>query len=183
MSGLGFGAFLLAVWLLLWGSVTFANVASGLAVVTLVLWLVPNARFPLRRPTVRVGPLLAFLAWVAIDLVRANAVVAREILARQSSINTGVVAVPLPHCTPGLLTLVANVLSLAPGTMAMEVTKEPAAIYVHVLHLDDVEEVRRTIQHLSALAVRAFGSAEAVASLDGLEHLEELDPPDPGGPR
>jgi multicomponent Na+:H+ antiporter subunit E len=166
MSAIGFGAFLLAVWLLLWGSVTVANVASGLLVVIVVLYVIPTARFPIRRPTLRLAPAAAFVAWVVIDLVRANAVVTREILARQSSINTAVVAVPLPHCSAGVLTLVANTLSLAPGTMAMEVTQEPAVIYVHVLHLDDVEHVRRTIQHLSALAVRAFGSAEAVDALD-----------------
>lgn len=175
MSALGFGAFLLAVWLLLWGSVTVANVGSGLLVVTLVLHIIPAARFPIRRPTLRIVPAVQFLAWVVIDLVRANAVVTREILARQSSINTAVVAVPLPHCSAGILTIVANTVSLAPGIMAMEVTRDPGVIYVHVLHLDDADEVRRTIQHVSALVVRAFGSDEAVASLDGIEYGRPVD--------
>ena len=39
-------------------------------------------------------------------------------------------------------------------------------LYVHVLHLRDVEEVRRDIQHLTDLTVRAFGSPDAVAAQD-----------------
>jgi multisubunit Na+/H+ antiporter MnhE subunit len=61
---------------------------------------------------------------------------------------------------------VANVLALTPGTMPIEVTRTPPVIYVHVLHLHDVEAVRRDIRTLSALAVRAFGSDSAVDALD-----------------
>lgn len=173
MSAVGFGAFLLVVWLLLWGSVTMANVASGLVVAAIVLFVLPATRFPIRRPTVRVVPALRFVGRVTWGLFRANAVVAREILSRESSINTGIVAVPLPYCSAGLLTLVANVLSLAPGTMAIEVTQDPASVvYVHVLHLEDVEAVRRQTLDLAALAVRGFGSAEAVAHLEELQALE-----------
>lgn len=166
MSAVGFGAVLLGIWLLLWGSATPANVVSGVAVVALVLVVLPDARFHARRPTVRPIPTVRFVARVLADLFRANLVVTREILTRRSAIHTGIVAVPLPLCSDGLLTLVANVLSLTPGTMPIEVTREPPVIYVHVLHLRDVEAVRVDVQRLSALAIRAFGSTEAVAVLD-----------------
>ena len=48
---------------------------------------------------------------------------------------------------------------------------DPIVLYVHVLHLRDVEEVRRDIQHLTDLAVRAFGSPDAVAAQD--EYLRQ----------
>ena len=50
--------------------------------------------------------------------------------------------------------------------MPLELTMDPLVLYVHVLHLDDVEQVRRDILHLTDLTVRAFGSAEAVAAQD-----------------
>ncbi len=177
MNGIGFGALLLGIWLLLWGSVSVANVLSGLLVVALVLVVVPDARFRFRPPTVRLLPTLRFVWRVVGDLVRANLVVTREIVSRGSSINTGVVAVPLPLCSDGLLTLVANVLSLTPGTMPIEVTRTPPRIFVHVLHLRDVEAVRRDVQSLTGLAIRAFGSDEAVAALDA--RLASLPPAGP----
>ena len=45
--------------------------------------------------------------------------------------------------------------------MPLELTQDPTVLYVHVLHLRDVEAVRRDILRLTDLAVRAFGSAEA----------------------
>lgn len=165
MSGLGFGALLLAIWLLLWGELSPANVASGLVVVAAVMVAVPDARFHIGRPYVRPRWALR-LAWRIVgDVVRANVEVTREIVARQSSITTGIVAVDLPGCSDGLLTFVANVLALTPGTMAIEVDRSPGVVYVHVLHLDDVESIRRDVRSLAALAVMAFGSPDAVAIL------------------
>lgn len=166
MSAFGFGFLLLALWVLLWGSASLANVLSGVLVISLLLWSLPDARFRLRPPQVRPIPALRFVGRVAVNLVRANAVVTKEILTPDTSIRTGVVAVPLDEASDGLLTLMANVLSLSPGTLPVEVTREPPAVYIHVLHLRDVEEVRSDVQHLSALAIRAFGSDAAVAALD-----------------
>jgi multisubunit Na+/H+ antiporter MnhE subunit len=56
-------------------------------------------------------------------------------------------------------------LALTPGTLPVHVTREPPVIYIHVLHLHDIEAVRRDVQHLADLAVRAFGPPAAVAAL------------------
>lgn len=167
MSGAGLMVLLMAIWLLLWGSLTVANVVSGIAVVALVMVIVPDARIRQRPPPVRPVAVARLVLRIAVDLFRANWVVTREILSSASAINTGVVAVPLPHCSDGLLTLVANVLALTPGTMPLEVTRTPPVIYVHILHLQDLEAVRHDVTTLSNLAVLAFGSAAAVAALNG----------------
>ena len=39
----------------------------------------------------------------------------------------------------------------------------PVVLYVHVLHLTDIERVRGDILHLTNLTVRAFGTADAIA--------------------
>lgn len=166
MSALGLGSVLLFVWVLLWDTFQVANLVTGVIVVAVVLWFVPGPRFEFRRPNIRPVHTLRFLARVLWDLARANAVVAREVITLDSGVNTGIVAVPIPDASPGLLTLVASVLSLSPGTMPIEVTDEPSAIYIHVLHLGDVEAKRREVQHLAAMVVRAFGTRDAVAALD-----------------
>lgn len=166
MSGLGLMALMLAIWLLLWGSLTVANVISGIAVVLVVMAILPDARIRRRPPPLRPVAVGRFALRIIGDLFRANWVVTREILTPESSINTGVVAVSLPHCSDGLLTLVANVLALTPGTMPLESTQNPPTIYVHILHLHDLETVRRDVRSLAHLALRAFGSASDVAALD-----------------
>lgn len=167
MSVVAFGSVLLAIWCLLWGSVSVANVVSGLAVVAVILLVLPDTRFAERMPKVRPLALLRLGGRIVVDLLWSNVVVSREILTRDSAIHSAVVKVPLPFCSDALLTFVADVLALSPGLMPIEVTRNPGVIWVHVLQVDDVERVRHDVRSLAELSVRAFGSAEAIAAFDG----------------
>jgi multicomponent Na+:H+ antiporter subunit E len=54
--------------------------------------------------------------------------------------------------------LVANITSLIPGTLTLEVATDPMRLYVHVLHLEDPEAVRAGTRHLEELVTRAVGN-------------------------
>lgn len=156
---------LIVLWILLWGDLSFANVASGFVVAVFVLAF---ARVPrlLRRddaqtPRVRPLSLLYFVGFVFAELVKSNLILAWEIITPGTRISNGVVAVPLRTTQPITMMVVANVITLTPGTMTIEAKGDPAVLYVNVLFLHDVEEVRRDLLHLEELAVRAFGSREA----------------------
>jgi multicomponent Na+:H+ antiporter subunit E len=156
------------IWVLLWGSASVANVISGLVVGFVIVLAVPGLIGRSRRgwPPVRPLAVLRLVGHVVVSTVASNVVLTREILSRGSQIRTGVVGVPLPDCSDELVTLIADLLALAPGTIPIEVTKDPQELYVHVLHLDDVDEVRGQIYRLTDLVVRAFGSLEAIAAQD-----------------
>lgn len=182
MNIITLGSMMMAIWLLLWGELSPANVASGLLMVTVILWLIPDSHFEFRRPRVRPVALARFGLYLLVDVIRANWLVIKAIVSRTPPRTTGVVEVPLRHSSDGLLTLVANLLALTPGTMPLEATQNPPVIYVHILQLRDVEEARRDVQHLSELAIRALGSPEAIAALDEAEvRLPDSPPaaPDP----
>jgi multicomponent Na+:H+ antiporter subunit E len=166
-SSLGFVVAMVAIWTLAWGSASPANLASGVAVALVLLVAVPAARGAFRVPVIRPRALVRLGARLARDLVVSNVVVTREVLTPGIRISTGVVGVPLPDCSDELLTLLTNVLALTPGTMPIEIERDPTVMYVHVLHLDDVESVRHHIWHLRDLVVRAFGTPEAIAALPG----------------
>jgi multicomponent Na+:H+ antiporter subunit E len=153
------------IWVLLWGSASVANIASGVVVGTVIVLVVPGLRRPSRSrwPPIRPFAILRFLGYVLVSTVTSNVVLTREVLSPSSRIRTGVIGVPLPQCSDELLTLITNLLALAPGTMPLELTHDPTELYVHVLHVGDVEEVRRRILHLTDLVVRAFGTADVVA--------------------
>lgn len=171
MSLVAYGVGLALIWVLAWGTPTPANVLGGLLVAAVLLAISPDSWLSLRRARPRLRPvaIARFLGFVLVEVLRANVILTREVVSRESRITTGVVAVPLPDCSDGLLTLVTNVMAVTPGTMPIEVTRHPTVMYVHVLLLGDVEAVRRDVQHLAALAYRAFGSVEAVAAMAELE--------------
>lgn len=150
-------ALLVAFWLLAWGDVSVANVASGLVVAAVLLVAFPPHR---SAPTGRrlSPPGVARLAlYVVGQLVPSNVLVTREILTRRSRVRTGVLAYPLEHPSDEVLSLMAHVIALTPGTMTVEATTEPAVLYVHFLLLDDLDQARRTVARLERLAVGALG--------------------------
>lgn len=157
----GRGLWLVAVWLLLWEEVSAANVLSGVAVAAGTLVLFPP-RAAKRQGTFRPIPALKFLVYFHIKLFQASAIVAWEIVTPRSRINQGIVAVPIRHVSDALTTLIANAISLTPGTLTIEVHRNPTVLYVHVLHLRDVEAIRRDVRQLELYAARAFGSQEAI---------------------
>jgi multisubunit Na+/H+ antiporter MnhE subunit len=165
-SSLGLMAMLLAIWLLAWGSLSWANVLSGLVVASGLAVALPDFRRPAHLPVIRPLPLLRLGLRLAKDLAVSNLVLVREVLSPWPRISTGVVRVPLPGCSDEVLTLLANLVAMTPGTMPVEVTRDPREMLVHVLHLHSVEEVRQDVWSLRDLVVRAFGSPEAVAAVE-----------------
>jgi multicomponent Na+:H+ antiporter subunit E len=164
-----YAAAIVAMWVLAWGSLTFANVVGGLAVAAVLVIVTPgglgrHGRTPPFRP-LAVG---RFLGFVLVEMVRSNVSLARDVLAPRSRLHPGVMAVALPRCSDGLLTLITNVLALTPGTNPVHVEPDPTVLYVHVLHMHDVDASRAQVLHLADLAFRAFSpNPQAVSTMDG----------------
>jgi multicomponent Na+:H+ antiporter subunit E len=154
--------FLVALWVLLWGRFSVANVASGIAVALAVTLVFPSTRGESHRFPVRPLANLRLFANVGRQLITSNVALTREIVTRRSRIRTGVVACPLRTDDAWSAALVTNILALTPGTMPVRVESDPGVIHVHVLHLDDPDAVRRMVAHLEALVVAAYGPRPAV---------------------
>lgn len=166
---------LAVVWVALWGDFSVGTLLGGVAVALLV---VTAFRDDLDHVALRVRPVAAlrFAGYFAVKLVEANVVVATEIVTPPLRIQEGIAAVRLQGASPALTALVANAVTLTPGTLTLEVDRQPNAcvLYVHVLHLHTLDEVRRDVRTVEYLAVRAFGSDEAAAAA--------RDPRTAGGP-
>lgn len=160
------------LWESLWGRFTWANLLSGVLVsVGLVLLVkLPDSNFTSYGAT-RIRPVrsLWFLAYFLVKVVQANVILAWEVVTPGNTIEPGILAIPLRDCSDALVTLIANAFTLTPGSLSIEVTRDSgtndggaATIYVHVLHLHDPEQVRDDLYRLAELAVRAFGTPDAL---------------------
>jgi len=157
------GLWIAIMWLLLWGEATPANIVGGVVVAAVLVFVFPAApEGPVSsfRPVAAIRFLLHFLY----KLVEANLILAWEVATPRNRIREGVVAVPVHMSSRGVVTMVANAISLTPGTLSLEVNMERRQIYVHVLHLHDLEKVRRDLHRFEELALRAFGSREELAA-------------------
>jgi multicomponent Na+:H+ antiporter subunit E len=154
---------LTAIWVALWSDISVANVLSGLLVAGLIV-----ALYDTWRPGhVIIRPIAAarFAGYFFYQLVISSLVVARTVVLPSDRIRTGIVAVPLRGCSDAVVTLIADAISLTPGTLTVEVRREPLTLYVHALDVRDVSVLQREVRHLELLAVKAFGDQDALAGL------------------
>jgi multicomponent Na+:H+ antiporter subunit E len=145
---------LLAVWLLLWGEVTVANVASGLLVVAIVVAVDSRLRAPSEH-TVHPHWVIVVVVDLLRRLVAASWTVVLTVLApTEERLRSGVVRVELRTRSPLVATVVADLISLTPGTLTLDV--RDGALLVHVLGLGDPDAVRHEVHALERLVLRAF---------------------------
>ena len=162
------GAWLTAVWAALWGEFSIANLLSGAVIATLILISFPFPRDP-RHGAFRPLPAARFIGFFVWELMTANVQVAWEVLTPRNRENEGIIALQVvPSCSDTLLTMLVNTVGLTPGTMVIDLTDTPRVLYVHILHLDDIDDARATLMRFQELAIRAFGSDAAVAEFDAL---------------
>ncbi|MEX0756774.1 MAG: Na+/H+ antiporter subunit E, partial [Acidimicrobiia bacterium] len=150
---------LTAVWVMLWESLSWANVLGGLAVAALVMVSVPShkAETPVGFRPVAAVRLLGYFLW---KLTEASARLTWEIFTPRNKINAAVVCVPLRSRVPGIVTAVANMVSLTPGSVTIEVDTDDMTLYIHVLHLTTLEQERESVRYLESLTLAAFPPSE-----------------------
>ncbi|MFN3257924.1 MAG: Na+/H+ antiporter subunit E [Ilumatobacter sp.] len=155
--------FALVVWLALWGEISVINVASGVLVVAILAMLFgPGPRGHTLNPIALVK-LLAVFVW---RLVSSSVTVVAAVLSpTPARLRSGVVGVRLSQPSPLVATIVADAISLTPGTVTLETRYDegddrespsvPPVLYIHVLGLDDPDAIRTDVQRLERLVVSA----------------------------
>ncbi len=160
-------AWLVLVWILLWGTWSWANLLGGVAVALAVTTLLP---LPPVVGGLRVDPLglLRFLGAFLVDLVRAGALVAWQTMRPRGIGRSAILRVPLRTDSDLLLTVITEAVSLVPGSMVIDLDREAREIGLHVLSVDsddDLERQRASVLRTEERVVRALGTARDRAAL------------------
>ncbi len=149
---------LTGVWLLLWGTVSAANIASGLLVALLITVLLPLPAVPVQG---RLHPLSA--AWLVLHvawwLVESSTQVAWLTLRPGRPPLSAVLRARLDLKSDLVLALGVNILNLTPGTLVLEIDQARRLVYVHVLDIGSArraEQFYKQIADLERLLIAAF---------------------------
>jgi multicomponent Na+:H+ antiporter subunit E len=57
-----------------------------------------------------------------------------------------IVAIPLDLRSPLAITLLAQMITLTPGTLSLDVSSDRRVLYVHSMYVDDIDAFRRSIK-------------------------------------
>lgn len=152
-SQLAYGVVLVLFWLALTGSLTPLNILLGLIVSALAV-AVLSAHLPVLSVRARVLPSLKLLWLVLVALFASAWRVAELVLRPKLAISPDVVVVPVGLTSDAELTLLANLITLTPGTLTVDVADDRRSLYVHALEAADPEAVRRDIRAGFERAIR-----------------------------
>ncbi len=147
---------LVATWSLLQGEFSVGNLFGGaaLALALVVMFPVSGEVVPHRFHP---WPFVKFIVFVLSSLVISSWEVIKVIVRpTPSSLRAGIVRVTLSVESPLTTTIVANAVTLTPGTMTLTARLDPAELHIHVLGLADPEEFRASVHDLERRTVAAL---------------------------
>ncbi len=72
--------------------------------------------------------------------------VAARMLSPNMRLRPGIIAVPLDLERDWQITLLANLITLTPGSLSVDLSEDRRVLFVHLLELDDPEAARREIK-------------------------------------
>jgi multicomponent Na+:H+ antiporter subunit E len=141
---------LMLVWILLWGTISAANILSGLAIALLITVLLPLPAVPVegRLHPVSFAKLLIVVGW---SLVLSSLQVAWLAIKPGPPPLSAVLRVRFAVKSDLVLALGVNAINLTPGTMVLEIDRDRRLLYVHVLGVGSARALNRFYQEVAQL--------------------------------
>jgi multicomponent Na+:H+ antiporter subunit E len=125
-------------WVALTGSFVFYNFIFGFALSFLILWVIQSGGQNKKYFTLtfKVIGFIFFFLW---ELIKANIQVAYDVITPKFYMTPGIVKVPLDARSDLEITLLANLISLTPGSLSLDVSSDRKVLYVHAMYIRDRE--------------------------------------------
>jgi multicomponent Na+:H+ antiporter subunit E len=137
---------LAGAWTFATGLFTVANLLVGLVLGYFILFFAQRALGP-SAYLQKVPQVLRFSLFYLWQLLLANLRVAYDVMTPRHYMRPGVIAIPLDAETDAEITLLANLITLTPGTLSLDLSADRRTLYVHAMYIDtDVAEARREIK-------------------------------------
>ena len=85
-----------------------------------------------------------FYLW---ELILANYRVVADVLTAKHHMKPGFVAIPLEAKTDLEILVLSNLITMTPGTISLDVSEDRKTLFLHVMYIDDLDELRRSVKN------------------------------------
>ena len=143
------GNMLLALaWAALSGEFSLANLLTGHVLgYVILLMLVKGGVLP-RSPYVgKVSQAIGLAVFFLWELIRANLRLALDVATPSYQMKPGILAIPLDATRDTEILLLAMLINLTPGSVALDVSDDLSMMYVHVMYMESPDAARAEIKH------------------------------------
>lgn len=139
-----FNLLLAIVWVAVTGSASFMNLVFGFLLAAVALGIVRSSYGGVLYLG-RVRRILALLLLFLCELAKSAWAVAMAVMSPKMDVKPGIFAFPLTVDSDFEITLLANLITLTPGTLSVDVSDDRKILYVHALDCSDPDAIRRSI--------------------------------------
>lgn len=131
-------------WTAVTGSFSIANMVLGFALASIALYLIREQVGGLGY-FMRLRRIVSLAFLFIYELVMSAWRVALTVMRPNMDIKPGIFIYPLKVDRDSEITLLANLISLTPGTLSLDVSEDRRFLYIHALDCADPEGLRRDI--------------------------------------
>ncbi len=134
------------LWEAMTGRTDVSNFLLGFALGYVVLWWLR----PILGPTQYFRKLpesIRFIFFFLRELIHSNLRVAWDVISPKSQRQPGIVAIPLDARSDIEITFLANLITLTPGTLSLDVSDDRRVLYVHGMFVEDPQLMRKQIKN------------------------------------
>jgi multicomponent Na+:H+ antiporter subunit E len=140
-----FNILLALVWMALTGQFDFVNFVFGFLVSFAALWVIARGNRE-RGYFSRLPKIIGFLFFFLKELVKANLEVAFDVITPRFYMKPGIVKIELDAESDLEITLLANLITLTPGTLSLDVSDDKKVLYVHAMYIRDRDQFVQNIK-------------------------------------
>lgn len=134
------------IWTLLTGNVSISNLSIGFVLGYVALTLLYPATGKKLSYFQKSMQFVRFALFFTKELIVASVKVALDVVKPLPLMRPGVVGIPLDAETDLEITLLANLISLTPGTLSLDISPDRKTLYIHAMYVVDPDVVRREIK-------------------------------------
>ncbi|WP_422364817.1 Na+/H+ antiporter subunit E [Pelagibius sp.] len=145
MNVFALNVFLAVSWAALVGSFTLANLLIGYGIGYVALWIA-SPLFGRNAYFVRVWRVLRLIVLFIYELVVSSLQVVWDVITPTHLSRPGIIALPLDAEKDLEILLVANLISLTPGSLSLDLSPDRKTLYVHAMFVDDAEVLRKALK-------------------------------------
>ncbi|WP_137788808.1 Na+/H+ antiporter subunit E [Bacillus sp. E(2018)] len=141
------------IWMFLSESYSFASFIVGFVIGAALLYLL-NRFIPDSYYFKHVRAILYLIFLFIKELLLANIEVLKWVYKPKLDFQPGILALPIDVKKNWEITLLANLITLTPGTLSVDVSRDQRYIYIHAIDLPDVNETIVSIKESFEKAIR-----------------------------
>lgn len=133
------------LWMCMTEAFTLANLMIGFGIGYAILYVSQHV-LGVSGFIAKLPRFVAFAGFFAWELLRANFRVAHDVLTPTYYMRPGILAIPLDAETDLEITSLANLISLTPGTLSLDISTDRRVLYIYTMFTDDRETLVRDIK-------------------------------------